>query len=69
MIINDIVNNETTTGNQTLRDLSDIMPEYKDYRLGSKSMYTPNDVKKALKTLQHYVSFGGNLLDGVQTTT
>ena len=29
----------------------------------------PNDVKKALKTLQHYVSFGGNLLDGVQTTT
>jgi len=64
MNIEVIVKNRVKKGNEILAELSELMPEYKDYRIGEKSMYTPKDMVKGLETLQNYNSFRDNLLNG-----
>ena len=63
MTISEIVNNETKKGNETLSELGEFIPEYKDIRLGSKGMYTPRDMVRSLKIFNHYTSFG-DLMNG-----
>ena len=57
MTIIEIINHRTTKGNKCLSQLSEIMPEFKDYKFGSKPTYTPMDMKKALQTMVHYLQF------------
>ena len=65
MNIDKIVCNKKKKGNEILTDLSEIIPEYKDRRIGKKGMYTPNDVVGLLQTYGHYLSFKDILMDGV----